>query len=147
MLQILAQSRAQQYTQSAPLQIVIWLAYRILDINSRNAHAYTVLAYLFCLLGESERGLLILKHFQHMHKGARFPGDHPVQVLQTILQQKTPPKAFAMEPMELTLPSLEKSLQLLEKTDLKAFQANIERGLPALNRLMATLNDLTKEKE
>jgi hypothetical protein len=153
MLKVLAQARSQNYVQSAPLQIVIWLAYRVLDINPRNAYAYTVLAYLFCLLGESERGLLILKHFQHMHKGMRLDSDHPVQVLQGALQgmlhppQNATPTPFTMEPLELALPSLEESLQLLEHTPLKSFQANIQRGLPALNRLMIHISELSKEKE
>lgn len=148
MLQILAQARAEQYTQSAPLQVVIWLAYRVLDINPRNAHAYTVLAYLFCLLGESERGLLILQHFQQTRQGDPLPAQHPVQTLHTLLQKRSPaPENFTVDPLELSLPSLDESLHMLEQTDLTGFQSNMGRALPALNRLMVSLSAPPPEKE
>lgn len=144
MLQTLAQARAQQYTESAPLQIVIWLAYRVLDIDARNAYAYSVLAYLFCLLGEKERGLLILKHFKHLHQQASFASDHPVEaLLQALISQNpTAPQHFAIESsLELALPTLAESLSMLDNTSLDEFKGNIERGLPAINRLIGQIRN------
>lgn len=146
MLQTLAQARAQHYTESAPLQIVIWLAYRVLDINTRSAYAYTVLAYLFCLLEENKRGMRILKHFKQLHQQRTFPKDHPVELLlHTLQSQSVDHTSAAITSVESSLPTLSESLAMLDQTSLPAFQAQMERGMPAINRLL-WLNSQEKDE-
>lgn len=142
MLRVLAQARAQHYRDANYLQLTLWLAYRVLDINPRNVSAYLVLAYFFCLLGEGERACRLLRHYTHAYE-AQQP---EIQAFLKALQSRSPDSVLIPEPVGAVsglsgLPGLQDTLQRFSQIPATVFQDNVKRALPALSRLAHQIKD------
>lgn len=133
MLRVLAQARTQNYRDVSFLQLTLWLAYRVLDINPRSVSAYLVLAYFFCLLGESERACRLLRHYLHAYAADQAEVLAFLQALQPQAQSLPVPQEEAVWLSDL--PTLQDTLQRLSQTPARVFQDNIQRAMPALSRL------------
>lgn len=141
MLRVLAQARAEQYHNVGLLQLTLWLAYRVLDINPRSVEAYLVLAYFFCLLGESDRACRLLLHYVQAY-------DAQHVAIQDFLQALTP-RAKASSPASIPLvevseglPSLQNTLQRFSQVSAAALAHNLERATPAISRLAEHIKEM-----
>ncbi len=133
MLQVLAQSRVEHYQNENLLQLTLWLTYRVLDINPRCAEAYLVLAYFFCLLGESDRAYRVLLHHVQAY---RIPHTG-IDAFLTLLSPQSSLEAVTLTPAEVSegLPSLQDTLQRFARVPAVPFAHNVQVASPALSRL------------
>lgn len=145
MLQVLAQARASGYTQVPLLQLTLWLVYRVFDINPRSVTAYLVLAHFFCLLGESDRALRVLAHYEQAFARQGLSDAHPIRQFQRAFQVKTVPAEERDAGALAQLPGLSESLALLESTPMDVFAARFEQALPGFQALAHHIKSLDQE--
>lgn len=134
MLRVLAQARAEQYRNVSLLQLTLWLAYRVMDINPRSVESYLVLAYFFCLLGESDRAYRLLLHYVQAYDAQQVAIQAFLQVLKPREQVASPTSVPLVEASE-DLPSLEETLQRFSQASATGFAHHLQRATPALSRL------------
>lgn len=145
MLQVLAQARAGGYTQAPLLQLTLWLVYRVFDINPRSVQAYLVLAHFFCLLGESDRALRVLAHYEQAFARQGLPEAHPIRQFQRAFQIKAAPAEADDTSTSTQLPSLQESLALLEATPMTVFAEYFEQALPGIQALAHPIKRLEQD--
>lgn len=114
---VLNLARADAFASREPLQLALWLIYRILDLDYRCLEAYLFLAYLFCLTQDWTRACQVLLHADRLKPGdpdlqtmltqIRFTLQHPLP-LEAKAIRAMPPSDQAKEPTQSTrLPRLD----------------------------------------
>lgn len=161
---VLNQAREDGFGEPEPLQLALWLVYRVIELDFRCIEAYLFLAYLFCLLQDWPRACQILLHADKLQPGhaglqamltqIRFSLQHPLPAAAPGLSaglnpglSKGPHKHTglpAVSQAPLQLPRYDTLRQQLEVDFPPA--AELEQRLDALGPILQSLARSLKER-
>lgn len=100
---VLAQARTENYAVAQTLKLILWLCYRLLELDARCSEAYLTLAWLFCLYQEPKRACQLL-----LHADRQQPGQARIQAMLTRLrfgpETDDPEEQNALQPLPELVP-------------------------------------------
>lgn len=149
---VLNQAREDGFSRPEPLQLALWLVYRLIDLDFHCVEAYLFLAYLFCLLQDWTRAGQILLHADKLQPGhpglqamltqIRFSLQHPLPAGAPGLSKSPGLPAAAQAPLQLPrYDTLKRQLELDFPT-----AAELEQRFDALGPILQSLARSLKEK-
>ncbi len=109
---LLARACDEKYTVPQTLQLLLWLCYRLLELDLRCSEAYLTLAWLFCLHQDPKRAIQLLLHAERQQAGQT-----RIQAMLKRLRDGDPEEAEVIHPLP-ELPALDDLLQELQQKGL-----------------------------